>query len=66
MNQARTHTTTKNPALKLLCIGLNLLLVNIWTYIQWTHLSTPRQSGQEKVTWTFKNMLKCGCQKLTS
>jgi len=58
MNQARTHTSTKKPELKLLYIGLSLLLVNIWIYIQWTHLSTPRQGGREKTTWTFKTMLK--------
>ena len=58
MNQARTHTSTKKPELRLLYIGLSLLLVNIWIYIQWTHLSTPRQGGREKTTWTFKTMLK--------
>jgi putative transposase len=58
MNQARTHTSTKKPELRLLYVGLGLLLVNIWIYIQWTHLSTPRQSGRKKTTWTFKTMLR--------
>ena len=58
MNQARTHTSTKKPVLRLLYIGLGLLLVNIWIYIQWTHLSTPRQGGRQKTTWTFKTMLR--------
>jgi putative transposase len=58
MNQARIHTSTKNPVLRLLYIGLSLLLVNIWIYIQWTYLSIPRQGGRQKVTWTFKTMLK--------
>ncbi|WP_157078603.1 hypothetical protein [Methanobrevibacter filiformis] len=57
MNQARTHTTTKKPVLRLLYIGLGLLLINILIYIQWTHLST-RQGGRQKVIWTFKTMLK--------
>jgi len=58
MNQARIHTNTKKPVLRLLYIGLSLLLVNIWIYIQWTYLSTPRQGGRKKTTWTFKTMLK--------
>jgi len=58
MNQARAHTSTKKPVLRLLYIGLGILLVNIWIYIQWTYLSIPRQGGREKVTWTFKTMLK--------
>ncbi|KZX14417.1 ISH3 family transposase [Methanobrevibacter curvatus] len=58
MNQARIHTTTKKPVLRLLYIGLSLLLINIWVYIQWTYLSIPRQGGRKKVTWTFKNMLR--------
>ena len=58
MNQARIHSSTKKPALRLLYIGLGLLLTNIWIYIQWTYLSIPRQGGRQKTTWTFKTMLK--------
>jgi putative transposase len=58
MNQARTHTSTKKPELRLLYIGISLLLTNIWIYIQWTYLSIPRQGGRRKVTWTFKTMLR--------
>jgi putative transposase len=58
MNQARIRTNTKKPVLRLLYIGLSLLLVNIWIYIQWTYLSIPRQGGRQKVTWTFKTMLR--------
>jgi putative transposase len=58
MNQARIRTSTKNPVLRLLYVGLSFLLVNIWIYIQWTYLSMPRQGGRQPVTWTFKTMLK--------
>lgn len=58
MNQARTHTSTKKPELRLLYIGLGILLTNIWTYIQWTYLSMPQQGGRQKVTWTFPTMLR--------
>ena len=46
MNQARAHTNTKKPVLRLLYVGLGLLLINIWIYIQWTYLSMPRQGGR--------------------
>jgi putative transposase len=58
MNQARTHTSTKKPVLRLLYIGLGLLLVNIWIYIQWTYLSIKRQGSRQPITWTFQTMLK--------
>ena len=58
MNQARIHTSTKKPERRLLYIGLSLLLINIWIYIQWTYLSTPQQGGRQKTTWTFKTMLR--------
>jgi len=58
MNQARTHTSTKKSVLRLLYIGISLLLVNIWIYIQWTYLSIPRQGGRKPVPWTFKTMLR--------
>jgi putative transposase len=58
MNQARIHTSTKKPVLRLLYIGLGLFLLNIWIYIQWKYLSTPRQGGRQPVTWPFKTMLK--------
>jgi putative transposase len=58
MNQARIHTSTKKPVLRLLYIGLSLLLVNTWIYIQWTYLSTPRQGGRQPITWTFTTMLR--------
>jgi putative transposase len=49
MNQARPRTSTKKPVLRLLYIGLSLLLINTWIYIQWTHLSLPRQNSRQPV-----------------
>jgi hypothetical protein len=36
----------------------NFGMVNIWIYIQWTYLSIPRQGSRQKITWTFKTMLR--------
>ncbi len=56
MNQARARTTTKKPVLRLLYVGLSFLLLNIWIYIQWTYLSTPRQGGRQPRTWTLNHV----------
>jgi putative transposase len=58
MNQARIHTSTKNPVLRLLYIGISLLLINIWIYIQWKYLSIPRQGGRQPRKWAFKTILR--------
>ena len=58
INQAKIRTSTKNPVLKLLYIGLSFILVNIWIYIQWTCVSIHRKGGRRKLKWGFKTMLK--------
>ena len=58
MNKARARTSTKNPVLRLLYVGLGFLLENIWIYLHWTRLSIPRQGGRKPLTWSFKTMLR--------
>jgi putative transposase len=58
MNKARARTSTKNPVLRLLYVGLGFLLENIWIYLHWTYLSIPRQGGRQPLTWSFKTMLR--------
>lgn len=45
-NLALPRTSTRNPVLRLLYIGLAFLLVNIWIYAQWMFLSMRRR-GRE-------------------
>lgn len=46
-NLCRIRTTTKNPATRLLYVGIAFLLVNLWVFIIWTCVSKPRQGGRQ-------------------
>ncbi len=45
-NICRIRTTTKNPIMRLLFVGISFLLVNIWIYILWSKISQPRRGGR--------------------
>jgi putative transposase len=57
-NLALPRTSTKNPMLRLLYMGLAFLLVNVWIYVQWMFLSTRRRGGRMPCRWPFKTMLR--------
>ena len=57
-NLALPRTSTKNPVLRLLYVGLAFLLVNVWIYVQWMFLSTRRRGGRIPRSWPFKTMLR--------
>lgn len=40
-NYCRIRTTTKNPVLRLLFVGLAFVLVNLWVYLLWVYMSRP-------------------------
>ncbi len=58
-NLCRIRTTTKNPIIRLLFVGISFLLVNIWIYILWTKISKPRRGGRlvYHYLFTLKQML---------
>ena len=58
-NISRIRTTTKNPILRLLYVGISFLLVNIWIYLLWSKISKPRRGGRlvYNYLFTFKQML---------
>ena len=58
-NLCRIRTTTKNPILRLLYVGISFLLVNIWIYILWSKISKPRRGGRlvYHYLFTLKQML---------
>ena len=41
-NQCRIRTTTKQPGVRLLFMGLAFVLVNLWVWLLWTKLSRSR------------------------
>ena len=45
-NICRIRTTTKNPIMRLLFVGISFLLVNIWIYILWSKISKTRRGGR--------------------
>ena len=45
-NLCRIRTSTKNPATRLLYVGIAFLLVNLWTFMIWAYVSRPAQGGR--------------------
>ncbi len=58
-NICRIRTTTKNPIIRLLYVGISFLLVNIWIYLLWSKISKPRRGGRlvYNYLFTLKQML---------
>jgi len=46
LNEACIKTTTRNPTLRLLFVGIALMLRNLWVWIHWCCLATPRRGGR--------------------
>jgi len=45
-NLCRIKTTTKNPVVRLVFVGIAFLLIDLWVFLLWTHVSCPRQGGR--------------------
>lgn len=43
MNQGRARTSTRNPAVRLLLVGVALILRNVWVWLHWSVLSAPKR-----------------------
>ena len=43
MHQARIRTSTRNPLLRYLFVAIALLLRNVWVWLPWEVLSSPRR-----------------------
>lgn len=46
-NQCRIRTTTKNPVIRLLFVGIAFVLVNLWTYLLWQFISVTRRGSRQ-------------------
>ena len=59
-NQGRIRTTTKNPVLRLLYVGIAFVLIDLWVYLIWTYVSQPRKGGRllYPQLFPFKTMLR--------
>jgi putative transposase len=47
MNKVRIRTSSRNPGLRLLFVGIALSLVNIWVFLKWAYISYPRRGGRD-------------------
>ena len=46
LHQARVRTSTRDPLLRLLFVGVALILRNVWVWLHWQVLSHPRRGGR--------------------
>lgn len=47
LQQARITTTTRNPVMRLLFVGIALFLRNVWVWVHYARLSTPRRGRRQ-------------------
>jgi|RhiMetdeSRZDD1v2_1073273.scaffolds.fasta_scaffold627901_2 DDE family transposase len=59
LEQARIRTSTRDPLLRLLYVGVALILRNIWAWLHWEVLSQSRRGGRriDLGQLTFRGML---------
>jgi hypothetical protein len=59
MHQARVRTSTRDPLLRLLYVGVALVLRNVWAWLHWEVLSVPRRGGRrlDLGRLTFRTLL---------
>jgi hypothetical protein len=55
MHEGRIRTTTRNPVVRLLYVGIALVLRNLWVWLHYTLLARPRRGGRaillERLRW---------------
>lgn len=54
MEQVRARTTSLNPALRFLLMGVALLIVNMWIRLHWLHLRLPGRGPRRVARWRFR------------
>jgi hypothetical protein len=59
LGQARIRTSTRDPLLRLLYVGLALILRNVWVWLHWQVLAERRRGGRKVDTnrLTFRTLL---------
>ena len=50
-------TTTQDPTRRLLFVVLSLLLQNVWRYLHWKYVATPRRGGRRLWWWPFEEFI---------
>jgi putative transposase len=47
MNTVRARTTSTSVTLRLLLVAVAFLLLNLWSYVKWTHLFVPKRGPRQ-------------------
>ena len=47
-------TTSKDPTRRLLFVVISLLMQNVWRYLHWEYVATPRRGGRRLWWWPFE------------
>ncbi len=55
--QSIATTSTRDPVVRLLYVVVSLLLQNVWRYLHWEYVATPRRGGRRLWSWPFKEFL---------
>jgi len=51
--QVRAWTTSKNPALRFILIGLSFFLLDVWLHLRWLYTQMPRRGRRQLDTQLF-------------
>lgn len=54
MEQVRARTTSPNPAVRFLLMGVALLIVNMWVRLHWLFLRLPGRGPRRVARWRFR------------
>ena len=54
MEQVRARTTSPNPALRFVLMGVALLIVNMWIRLHWLFLRLPGSGPRRVARWHFR------------
>lgn len=54
MEQVRARTTSPNPALRFLLMGVALLIINMWICLHWLFLRLPGGGPRRVARWRFR------------
>jgi hypothetical protein len=54
MEQVRARTTSPNPALRFLLMGVALLIVTMWIRLRWLFLRLPGRGSRRVARWRFR------------
>jgi hypothetical protein len=54
MEQVRARTTSPNPALRFLLMGVALLIVNMWIRLHWLYLQLGGRGPRRVARWRFR------------